>query len=74
MAKVKIRKIGNSLGAILPAESLSSHDLEEGDEIFVMVDEEGIHLSPYDPDFDEATKAYKAGLKKYKNALKKLAS
>lgn len=73
MVKVKIRKIGNSLGAILPAESLSSHHLEEGDEVFITVETDGIRLTPYNPDFEESVEAARAGIKKYRNALKELA-
>lgn len=73
MVKVKIRKIGNSLGAIIPLESLNSHHLEEGDEVLVTVDPDGIKLTPFDPEFEDAVEAAKIGMKKYRNALKELA-
>jgi len=73
MVKVKIRRIGNSLGTILPAESLSQHKLQEGDEVLISVDSDGIKLTPYDPDFEDSVDAARAGMKKYRNALKELA-
>lgn len=73
MVKVKIRKIGNSLGAILPAESLSSHQLEEGDEVLISVDADGIRLTPFDPDFEDSVEAARTAMKKYRNALRELA-
>lgn len=73
MVKVKIRKIGNSLGTILPADTLNTHHLEEGDEVIISVDAEGIRLTPYDPDFEDSLEAARVGMKKYKNALKELA-
>lgn len=73
MVKVKIRKIGNSLGVTLPAESLSRHQLEEGDEVLISVDADGIKLTPYDPDFEDSVDAARSGTKKYRNALKELA-
>lgn len=73
MVKVKIRKIGNSLGAILPAESLNAHQLAEGDEVLVIVDAEGIKITPYDPDFEDSVTAMRKAMKKYRNALKELA-
>ncbi|MCI5066043.1 AbrB/MazE/SpoVT family DNA-binding domain-containing protein [bacterium] len=73
MLKVKIRKIGNSLGAILPAESLNSHQLEEGDELLISIDSDGIKLTPYDPDFEASVEAAKVGMRRYRNALKELA-
>lgn len=65
-------KIGNSLGAILPAESLNGHHLEEGDELFVRVDAEGIWAVPNDPELEDSLEAARCGMKKYGNALRKL--
>ena len=73
MTKLKIRRIGNSLGAILPAEVLKHLGLGEGDEILVVEDEDGLKLTSYDPDFDDAVAAFEEGRKKYRNALRKLA-
>ena len=73
MTKAKIRKVGNSLGTILPAELLRTHQIEEGDEVLITADADGIRLTPYDPDFEDSLEAAKAGMKKYKNALKELA-
>lgn len=73
MVKVKIRKIGNSLGAILPAESLNAHHLEEGDEVLISADADGIKITPYDPDFEDSIAATRGAMKKYRNALKELA-
>lgn len=69
MVKVKIRRIGNALGVIIPAEILNSHCLAEGDEVIVNVDTEGIRLTLYDPDFEVALEAARAGMKKYRNVL-----
>jgi len=73
MTKLKVRKIGNSLGAILPAEVLSHLHLSEGDEIFAVEVEDGVKLTPYDPDFDNMLTAFEEGRRKYRNALRKLA-
>ena len=73
MVKVKIRKIGNSLGVILPSESLEAHKLEEGEEVLLSVDPDGIKLSPYDPNFEDSVDAARSGMKKYRNALRELA-
>ena len=54
MDKLKIRRIGNSLGAILPSELLNRLHVGEGDEVFVIEDQDGVKLTPYDPDFEEA--------------------
>jgi len=70
---LKIRKIGNSLGIILPSELLNQHHMQEGDNLFASVDNEGLSLSPYDPEFEAIMKAADSIDRKYKNALKQLA-
>ncbi len=73
MAKLKVRRSGNSLGAILPANVLDHLHVGEGDELLAVQDEDGVKLTPYDPDFDEALAAFEEGRRKYRNALRKLA-
>ncbi|MGK7897333.1 MAG: AbrB/MazE/SpoVT family DNA-binding domain-containing protein [Xenococcus sp. (in: cyanobacteria)] len=71
--KLKIRKIGNSLGASIPKEILEKLMVKEGDSLYVTETAEGILLSPYDPEFAEVMEVAKDVSSRYKNALKKLA-
>lgn len=73
MHKIKIRKIGNSLGAILPAEMLERYQLKEGEEVFVMEDPTGFRITPYDPEFEKAVNIFEDFRKRYRNTLRKLA-
>ncbi len=73
MTKVRIRKVGNSLGAIFPADLLHELHLQEGDELTISRDENGIHLSPYDVDFESAMVAFDEVRRDYRNTLRKLA-
>lgn len=73
MIKVKVRKIGNSLGAILPAEVAARLRVKEGDSLSVTETPDGVQLSPYDPEFDDAMKAFERGRSRYRNALRRLA-
>lgn len=73
MKKLKVRRIGNSLGAILPTDVLKHLRVGEGDEIFVIEEKDGVKLTAYDPDFDDALAAFEAGRRKYRDALRKLA-
>ena len=73
MIKVKVRKVGNSLGAILPAEVAARLRVKEGDSLSVTETLDGIQLSPYDPDFDAAMKAFERGRGRYRNTLRQLA-
>lgn len=74
MTAVKIRKIGNSLGAILPGELVNSLRVKEGDSLYVVKDADGgLRVTPYDPEFAAAMKAFDEGRRAYRNALRELA-
>lgn len=73
MFKVKVRKIGNSLGAILPSDVAARLRVREGDNLSMTETADGIQLSPYDPDFEEAMSAFERGRKRYRNSLRRLA-
>ena len=74
MLKLKIRKVGNSSGLVLPKEVLARLDVEAGDEVFLTETEGGGYsLSPLDPDFERQMAIAKRGMKKYRNALHELA-
>ena len=71
---LQIRRIGNSLGFILPKDLLARLELKEGDKMHV-VEQTGssVRLSPYEPDFAKAMAVAKIGMKTYRNALAELA-
>ncbi len=71
MIEVKVRKVGNSLGAILPAKLAARLRVKEGDSLSITETPDGIHLSPYDPDFDAAMEAFERGRTRYRNALRR---
>ncbi|MDX1661643.1 MAG: AbrB/MazE/SpoVT family DNA-binding domain-containing protein [Gemmatimonadota bacterium] len=71
--KITMRKIGGSIGTTLPKDMLDRLRIEPGDEMYVVETEEGILLTPFDPKFGEAMKAYDRFSRKYRNALRELA-
>ncbi len=73
MHRIKIRRIGNSLGATLPKEVLQKLNVSEGDTVFLTETTEGVQLTAYDPDFEAAMQAFAETRKNYRNALRKLA-
>lgn len=74
MLKLKIRRIGNSAGLVLPKEVLSRLDVENGDEVFLTeIEGGGYSISPLNPDFERQMAIAKRGMKKYRNALHELA-
>jgi putative addiction module antidote len=72
-AKLKIRKIGNSMGLILPREVVEQLRVGEDDTVHYVVDSNGLHVTPFDPDFDAAMEAFERTRRKYRNALRALA-
>lgn len=71
--KLKIRKIGNSLGASIPKEILEQMNVGEGDNLYVTQTPDGVYLTPYDPEFATAMEAAKNITNRYRNAMKELA-
>ena len=71
--KLKIRKIGNSLGASIPKEILEQMNVGEGDSLYVTQTPDGVYLTPYDPEFETAMEAAKDITNRYRNAMKELA-
>jgi putative addiction module antidote len=73
MVRMTVRKIGNSLGVILPAEAAAALQVAEGDKLFLTQSPEGFRITPYDPAFERQMKVASKGMKKYRNALRELA-
>jgi len=73
MQKLKLRKVGGSVGVILPKEVLDNLRLSDGDEVFIEANQTGINLSPLDPDFEATMDAFERTRKKYRNAFRELA-
>jgi putative addiction module antidote len=70
---LKVRRIGNSLGVVLPKEMLVQLRVGEGDELSVSVTPDGIVLSPYDGDVERQMAAARDLMHRYRNALRELA-
>jgi putative addiction module antidote len=71
--KVILRQMGGSVGATLPKDMAERLHVAAGDEVFVIETEQGVLLTPYDPDFQRAMVAYERTATKYRNALRELA-
>jgi putative addiction module antidote len=69
-----IRRIGNSSGLTIPKDLLDRQHLEEGDRVHLVETDEGLLITPYDPDFEEAMDAYEEGAKTYRDALRTLSN
>ena len=70
---IMLRKIGNSVGVIIPKETLDRFGLKEGDELDLQAKDGGIFLKPTDEEFARQIEIGRAFMDRYKVALKKLA-
>ena len=71
---LQIKKIGNSVGLILPKELLARLKLKEGDKLYVIEQpERGMKLSPYDPKHARAMDIARRSFRKYADTYKALA-
>jgi putative addiction module antidote len=71
---LQIRKIGNSIGFILPKVMAARLNLKEGDKLFPIEQPGGgFILTPHDPDFEKAMTVARRGMRRYHNALAELA-
>lgn len=72
MVALKLRKIGNSVGAVFPHEVLSRMQLAAGDTLFLTEAPDGYRLTPYDPKFEEQMTVARKVMKKRRNVLRQL--
>jgi putative addiction module antidote len=70
---LKLRKVGNSIGCILPQEVLTTLQVDEGDTIFLTKSPDGYRVTPYDPAFDRQMKVARRIMKRDRNLLRELA-
>ncbi len=71
---LQVKKIGNSLGLILPRELLARLKLKEGDSLHVVEQtDRGFKLTPYDPKHAKAMEIARRGFRKYADTFKALA-
>jgi putative addiction module antidote len=70
---LQIKKIGNSVGLILPKELLARLKLKEGDKFHIVEQtERGIKLSPYDPKHAKAMEFARRSFREYADTYRAL--
>jgi putative addiction module antidote len=73
-AVLQVRRIGNSVGVILPKDLLARLNLKEGDKLHVIEQSErGLKLTPYDPKHARAIEIARRAFRTYANTFKALA-
>ena len=73
MTTLKLTRIGNSLGVILPKEILARLKLEKGDTVFVTDTPGGVTLTPFDPTVDEQVALGRDFMREYRDTFRQLA-
>lgn len=73
MVTLKVRKVGNSLGATIPQEVASRLNVSEGDSLYLTEAAGGFLITPYDPEFERQMDAARDIMKRRRNVLRELA-
>jgi len=73
MLKLKITKIGNSLGVVLPKEMLARLKVDQGDSLFFTEAPDGYRITLYDEELGVQLAEAREIMRKRRNALRELA-
>jgi putative addiction module antidote len=73
MQTLKIRKVGNSLGLVLPKEVVARLKVEEGDTVYLTDAQDGYRITPLNPDFARQMAAAEAIMREDRDLLRELA-
>lgn len=73
LKQIRLRQAGGSVSATLPKEMVDRMQLTAGDEVFAVDTADGILITPYDETTAHALEAARAGARRYRNALRRLA-
>ena len=73
MLKLKVSKIGNSLGVVLPKEMLARLKVEQGDSLFLTEAPDGYRITLYDEELGVQLAEARDIMRKRRNALRELA-
>jgi putative addiction module antidote len=71
---LKLRKVGNSVGLVLPKDALARLNADEGDAIYLTdAADGGFRLTANNPEFARKMKAAASLSRRYRHAMKELA-
>lgn len=71
--ELKVRKVGNSLGIVLPKEALSHLNVAEGDTLTLSEAQDGVRLTAANPAFADTMAVFESLSRRYRNTLRELA-
>ena len=74
MIALKVRKVGNSLGVVLPKEVVGRLRTAEGQDVFLLEGPNNSYrLTPFDPGFEKKMTKAEEIMARYRNTLRALA-
>ena len=73
MVALKLRKVGNSVGATFPQEALAALGVGEGEILYLTPAPGGYRITPYDPQFEKQMTLAREIMKQDRNLLRELA-
>jgi putative addiction module antidote len=72
--ELKVRKVGNSLGVVLPKEALAHLEVEEGQSVYLTeAPGGGYRVTVESPEFARTMAVVESLSRRYRNALRELA-
>ncbi len=72
--ETKVRKIGNSLGIVLPKEAINAMKVKEGSALYITEAPKcSLNITPESGGFAEKMEIAERGMQRYRNALRELA-
>ncbi len=73
MTALKLTRVGNSVGVVLPKEVLARLKLQVGDTVFLTESPDGYRLTPYDAEFEAQMKVAEQVMRENRDVLRQLA-
>lgn len=71
--ELKLRKVGNSVGLVLPKEVLAHLKVKEGDTLTLTDAQDAVRLTVGNPEFARTMQVFESLNRRYRNTLRELA-
>lgn len=70
--ELKLRKVGNSVGLVLPKKALAHLNLEEGDTVTLTESQDGLRLTAGTSEFAKSMTVFESLHRRYRSTLREL--
>jgi putative addiction module antidote len=73
MTALKLSRIGNSVGVVLPKDVLARLRVQEGDRLYLTESPDGYRITPFDPEFARQMELAEQVMRENRDVLRQLA-